>query len=293
MSAVGILRRPGVPAPGPVGRSVWRALLRRPAARVGLALAAVLAFAAVAGPLLAADPDLPDYTDQLAAPSAAHWLGTDQAGRDLLARTLAGAQASLGAALLVMALAGVIGLLVGTLAGAVGGLVDTVLTRATDVLLGLPSLVLTLAVVGVLGPGFWNLVLAMSATSWAGLARLARSVAQGSMQRPDVLAARMAGVGPVRRILGHVVPGVANQVVVAATLGLGEAVLALGGLSFLGLGAQPPTAEWGTMLSTGRETFAYAPWQLLGPGLGLVLSVAAATLISDALRDVTDPGGQS
>ncbi|GEL17552.1 ABC transporter permease [Pseudonocardia asaccharolytica] len=292
MSALGILRRPTVPAP-PMARPAWAAVLRRPAAQVGLALAAVLALAALLGPLLAADPDLPDYTNQLAAPSWAHWLGTDQAGRDLLARTLAGARTSLGAALLVMAIAGVVGLLVGTLAGAVGGIVDTVLTRATDVLLGLPSLVLTLAVVGVLGPGFWNLVLAMAATSWAGLARLARSLARGSAQRPDVLAARMSGVGPVRAVLGHVVPGVASQVVVAATLGLGEAVLALGGLSFLGLGAQPPTAEWGTMLATGRETFAHAPWQLLGPGLGLVLSVAAATLISDALRDVTDPGRQS
>lgn len=293
MSTVGILRRPQVAAPRPVGHSVWRALLRRPAAQVGLGMAAVLAVAAVLGPLFAPDPNLPDYTHQLAAPSAEHWLGTDQAGRDLWARTLAGARTSLGAGLLVMAIAGVVGLLVGTLAGAVGGVVDTVLTRATDVLLGLPSLVLTLAVVGILGPGFWNLVLAMSVTSWAGLARIARSVAQGSAQRPDVLAARMAGVGRSRIVVGHVVPGVANQVVVAATLGLGEAVLALGGLSFLGLGAQPPTAEWGTMLATGRETFAYAPWQLIGPGLGLVLSVCAAALVSDALRDVTDPGARS
>lgn len=269
---------------------VWRALLRRPAARVGLALAAALALAALLGPPLAADPDLPDYADQLAAPSAAHPLGTDQSGRDLLARSLAGAQTSLGAALLVMSIAAAVGLVVGTVAGSVGGRVDAVLTRLTDVLLGLPSLVLTLAVVGVLGPGFWNLVLAMSATSWAGLARLARSVARGSDRRPDVVAARMAGVGRVRVALGHVLPAAASQVTVAATLGLGETVLALGGLSFLGLGAQPPTAEWGNMLATGRATFAFAPWQLIGPGVGLVLTVTAAALISDALRDVTDPG---
>lgn len=289
MSALGIVTRPTRPVPLSPG-PVWRDLLQRPAAQVGLALAVLLAAAALVGPLLAADPDLPDYTEQLAPPSAAHWLGTDQAGRDLLARTLVGARTSLGAALLVMAIAASVGLIVGTLAGAIGGVVDAVLTRATDVLLGLPALVLTLAVVGMLGPGYWNLVLAMAATSWAGLARLARSVARGSAHRPDVVAARMAGVGPVRCVLGHVVPGVANQVLVAATLGLGEAVLVLGGLSFLGLGAQPPTAEWGSMLATGRETFAYAPWQLLGPGLGLVLIVAAAALVSDALRDVTDPG---
>lgn len=272
-----------------VHRPLWRALLARPAARVGLALGLVLVLAAAVGPLFLPDPDVPDYTDQLAPPGAGHWLGTDTAGRDLLARTLAGARTSLGAAALVTALAAVIGLVVGTLAGALGGVVDTVLTRLTDILLGLPSLVLTLAVVGVLGPGYGNLVLAMAVTSWAGIARLARAVARGALSRPDVLAARMAGVGPVRAVLRHVLPGVAVQVAVAATLGLGEAVLTLGGLSFLGLGAQPPTAEWGTMLAAGRDTFAYAPWQLVGPGLGLVLAVAAATLVSDALRDVTEP----
>lgn len=272
-----------------VHQPLWRALLARPAAQVGSAFGLALVLAAVLGPFFLPDPDMPDYADQLAPPSAAHWLGTDQSGRDLLARTLAGARTSLGAAALVMALAAVIGLVVGTLAGAIGGVVDTVLTRLTDVLLGLPSLVLTLAVVGVLGPGYANLVLAMAVTSWAGIARLARAVARGARSRPDVLAARMAGVGPVRAVLRHVVPGVAVQVAVAATLGLGEAVLALGGLSFLGLGAQPPTAEWGTMLAAGRDTFAYAPWQLIGPGLGLVLAVAAATLVGDALRDVTEP----
>ena len=271
-------------------RAVWRALLARPAARTGLVLAAVLALVALAGPLLVPDPDLPDYADQLAPPSAEHWLGTDESGRDLLARSIAGARTSLGAALLVMTIAAVIGLVVGTVAGTFGGVVDAVLTRVTDVLLGLPTLVLTLAVVAVLGPGFANLVLAMSVTSWAWLARLARSVARGSERRPDVIAARMAGAGRLRVALGHVLPAAATQVAVAATLGLGETVLALGGLSFLGLGAQPPTAEWGNMLATGRTTFAYAPWQLVGPGLGLVLSVTAAALVSDALRDAADPG---
>lgn len=286
MSAIGILTR----APATAARTgTLGALLRRPAARAGVGLGLVLVLAAAVGPGALPDPDLPDYTDQLAAPGAAHWLGTDQAGRDLLARTLAGARASLGAALLVMAIAGVVGLVVGTVSGAVGGVVDTVLARVVDVLLGLPSLVLTLAVVGTLGPGFWNLVLAMAATSWAAIARLSRSVALGAGRRPDVLAARMAGVGRTRAVLTHVVPGVASRAAVLATLGLGEAVLALGGLSFLGLGAQPPTAEWGTMLATGRDTFAYAPWQIVGPGVGLVLAVTAVTLISDALRDATDP----
>ncbi|WP_226369855.1 ABC transporter permease [Pseudonocardia oceani] len=290
MTVAGIVtpaRDADVPAVAP--SAVWRALLARPAARAGLILAAVLALVALAGPLFVPDPALPDYADQLAPPGAEHWLGTDESGRDLLARSIAGARTSLGAALLVMTIAAVIGLVVGTVAGTFGGVVDAVLTRVTDVLLGLPTLVLTLAVVAVLGPGFANLVLAMSVTGWAWLARLARSVARGSDLRPDVIAARMAGVGRLRVALGHVLPAAATQVAVAATLGLGETVLALGGLSFLGLGAQPPTAEWGNMLATGRTTFAYAPWQLVGPGLGLVLSVTAAALISDALRDAADP----
>lgn len=294
MTNMGVLAGPmrrtveldGAAAPG----ELWRALLRRPAARIGFAIIAVLGVVALVGPWVTSDPNLPDYGSQLMAPGSAHWLGTDEAGRDLFARAVAGAGTSLGAALLVMTIATVVGLVVGTVSGAIGGILDTVLTRVTDVLLGLPVLVLTLAVVGLLGPGFWNLVLAMAATTWAPLARLARSVAQGSARRPDVIAARMAGIGPVRVAFGHVLPAAAMQVLVSATLGLGETVLALGSLSFLGLGAQPPTAEWGNMLATGRTTFAYAPWQLIGPGLGIILTITAATLISDALRDVADPG---
>jgi len=294
VTGLGVLTPPGRteddPAVHTQPRGVWRDLLRKPAARVALVLVGSLALLTVLGPLFTMDPNATHYANELAPPSAQHWLGTDHAGRDLLARTVAGARSSLSAALLVTAIAVLLGLVLGTLAGALGGLVDTVLTRLIDMLLGLPSLVLTLAVVGLLGPGFWKLVLAMSVTSWAGLARLARSVAHGSAQRGDVLAARMAGIGNARSICVHVLPAAANQVLVAATVGLGEIILALGGLSFLGLGAQPPTAEWGNMLSTARNTFAYAPWQLIGPGLGLVLSVTAATLLSDALRDATDPG---
>jgi nickel transport system permease protein len=269
---------------------IWRALLCHRSARAGLVIAALLAIVALVGPLLAPDPDAVDYAHQLAAPSAAHWLGTDQAGRDLLARTVTATRSSLGAAVLVVSMATLIGLVLGTLAGTAGGIADAAFTRATDVMLGLPAVILALAVIGMLGPGFWHMVLAMAATSWAGLSRLARSVARGGARRPDVIAARMAGVGAARAALAHVLPDAAVQVLVAAALGLGEIVLALGGLSFLGLGAQPPAAEWGNMLASGRETFAYAPWQVIGPGLGLILAVTAASLVSDALRDVADPG---
>ncbi|RIJ76534.1 ABC transporter permease [Nakamurella silvestris] len=279
--------------PAPTTRSgrtgLWSRLWSHGAGRTGLLIAGAVLLVLLVGPFLTTDPDIPNYTGKLLPPSGEHWLGTDLAGRDLLARTLSGGRTSLGAALLVCAITTTLGLLVGTISALVGGIVDTVLCRIVDILLGLPSLVLTLAVVGALGPGFGNLVLAMSVSGWAGLARLARSVALSAVSRPDVTAARMAGAGPVRVTVGHVLPAVTAQVLVAATMDIGSVVLALGGLSFLGLGAQPPTAEWGNMLSDSRLTLTTAPWQVLGPGLGLIACISAAVLISDALRDITDP----
>jgi len=271
---------------------LWRRVLRHRGGRFGTALGVVLALVAVIGPLLTADPNLTDYTNKLASPSGEHLLGTDLAGRDFFARTLVGAQTSLGAALLVMAIVTVIGLGVGVLAGSAGGAIDTVLNRLMDVVLGIPGLVLTLAIVGMLGPSFLNLVIAMTVTGWAGLAKLARAHTRGASQRPDVIAARMAGAGPLRIAFGHVLPGAVSLVLVASTLRIGETVVAFAGLSFLGLGAQPPTAEWGTMLSESRMTLAIAPFQIIGPGVGLMLTVLASTLVADALRDVSEPGSR-
>jgi ABC-type dipeptide/oligopeptide/nickel transport system permease subunit len=284
--------RPAAAAPVAVPAHWGRLLLRHRGFQVGAACAVLVAVVTLIGPLVTGDPDVPDYRDQLAAPGAAHLLGTDGAGRDVLARTVSAAGTSLGAALLVFTLTTVLGLAVGVLAGLAGGLVDTVLNRIVDVLLGLPALIITLAIVGALGPGFGNLVLAMSISGWAGLAKLARAHTLGSANRPDVVAARMAGAGTLRVAAGHILPGATTQVLIAATLNIGEIVLALAGLSFLGLGAQPPAAEWGAMLAESRESLAVAPWLLIGPGLGLVLTLSAATLASDALRDVTDPAGR-
>lgn len=269
---------------------IWRRLWRHPGGRFGVVVLGLLILTALIGPYFALDPNTPDYSNKLEAPSGSHLLGTDLAGRDLLARTLGGARISLAAAVLVMLIVTVIGLAVGVLAGSAGGVVDSVLTRCMDVMLGLPGLVLTLAMVGVLGPSFINLIIAMSVTGWAALAKLARSHTRGAARRPDVIAARMAGAGPVRVASGHVLPGAVSLVLVASTLRLGETVVALAGLSFLGLGAQPPTAEWGSMLSDSRQTLASAPFQLIGPGAGLLLTVLAATVISDALRDVNQTG---
>jgi ABC-type dipeptide/oligopeptide/nickel transport system permease subunit len=279
---------PDIDVAPPAG--LLRTLSRHWGFRVGAALAIVLAALAVIGPFLAHGPDITDYANQLAAPGAAHWLGTDGAGRDEFARTVAGARTTLGAAVLVFALTTVIGIAAGTAAGFLGGIFDACVSRVLDLLLGLPSLVLALAVVGALGPGFSHLILAVTVTGWAGLAKLSRSYTVGARQRADVTAARMAGVRTSRILTGHVLPGVGVQALIAATLGLGDTILGLAGLSFLGLGVQPPTAEWGSMLNDSQLYLTVAPWLVIGPGLGIVAAVTAATLISDALRDCTDPG---
>jgi peptide/nickel transport system permease protein len=270
-------------APGLVRR-----LCSRRAGQVGLALAAAIAAVAAVGPLVASNPNLTDYAHQLVGPSHLHWLGTDSAGRDELARSVAGLRTSVEAALIVFGLTSAAGVILGGLAGYCGGVVDAVISRAIDVLLGLPSLIVALAIVGALGVGYWNLVAAISFSGWAYLARITRSHVRGSRDRLDVIAARMAGVGEVRNLATHVLPGALANVLVAATSTFAEVILALAGLSFLGLGAQPPTAELGQMLSDSRGDLANAPWLIVGPTLGIVLSVAAATLLSDALRDAVD-----
>jgi len=282
-------------ATGPVSkprhRTLWRQLLAHKAARLGLAIALLLALIVLVGPLLVTqDPNAPDYGAKLAAPSAAHLLGTDQAGRDQLARLVDGGTRSLGAALVVLGCVFGIGLFVGLVAGMAGGMVDVVIMRFVDLLMAFPGMVLAIAIVGTLGPGFQHLLLALIIAWWAYYARLTRSLVLTARQRPDVIAARLAGIGWGRIIWGHIAPGVVTQLLVVATLDLGGMIAAISGLSFLGLGVQPPLAEWGAMLSDARFYFTIAPWLLLGPAIPIFLSVVAANLIGNALRDCLDPG---
>ena len=277
------------PRTKPESRSVVVRLLRHGGGRVGVSLLVVVTVALVVGPFFVGDPNDADYTNELARPSWEHPLGTDLAGRDMLARTLAGGRYSLGIAALVSAATLATGLLLGLIAGLAGGWIDKFLSRVFDVLLGLPWLVVALAIVGALGPGLMNMVVALTVIGWAFFARLARNETIGARDRPDVVAARMAGV-PVRRIAWtHVVPNVILILLVAVTAAFTEVVLALAGLSFLGLGAQPPTPEWGRMLAETRGSLTIAPWLVIGPGVGLCLGIAGMLLVSDALRDVADP----
>jgi ABC-type dipeptide/oligopeptide/nickel transport system permease subunit len=263
--------------------------VRSPAAAVGLVLLALLAALAFAVPALSPDPDATAYADKLAAPSWAHPLGTDAAGRDVLARVAAAARVSLGSALLVGAASVAVGLLVGLAAALLGGVVDALLSRLVDVALAVPTLLLALAVVGVLGPGLRNLLIAMVLAGWAPIARLARAWAAEHLGRPYVTAARLAGLSRWRAARLHVLPPTTHAVLAVATLGLGETILGLAGLSFVGLGVQPPTAEWGQLIAENRLYATTAPWLVLAPGAAIVFSVAAVTLLADAWLDRVTP----
>ena len=272
-------------------RGLLRRWWRRPAARCGVGLALFLLAASSCGRLIwGVSSERMNYPAKLAPPTRAHPLGTDQYGRDQLARLLDGGRRSLGAAVVVLGGVLLISLAVGLAAGLLGGLIETAVMRLLDVLLAFPTLILALAVVGVLGAGYGHLLIALTASSWAHYARLARSYAQLARRRPDVLAARLAGVGWLRVVAGHIVPGVLIQLAIVATLDLGSVIIGIAGLSFLGLGVQPPQAEWGAMLAESRLYFTVAPWLLAAPAAAIFLAVVAANLIGNALRDAADPG---
>lgn len=256
----------------------WR---RRPALgpTVGAALLIVVVGAVAAGPLAATgDPDAQDLPLRLRPPSADHWLGTDQYGRDLLLRLLHGGRLSLSAAATITAASVLIGLVVGlvaTLPRPVGPLV----TALVDTLVALPSLVMALAVVGAIGVGTRNLVIAFIAVGWPFYARLIRGFALERMRRPDIDAGRAMGFSRARLLGSHVAPATVRSVAVAATLDLGYTLAALAGFSYLGLGAEAPTAEWGLMLRDAQMFFTTAPWLLLGPSTAIALTVLGTTML--------------
>ena len=269
-----------------ITRGVWHRLRQRRSAQLGMSLAALLTLAMTIGPLfLRFSPEQTNPAQKLQPPSQLHWFGTDQFGRDQLARLLDGGRRSLGAAVLVLMGVFFLSLVVGIVTGMIGGIVDTITQRLLDMLLAIPVLVLALALVGVLGVGYRNLVLALLVSSWAYYARLARSCVRLAKTRLDVIADRMAGVSWARIIVGHIVPGVALQLLIVATLDLSFVIIGIAGLSFLGLGVQPPDAEWGAMLAESRMYFTVAPWLLLAPTTAIFLSVVAANWLGNALRD--------
>jgi len=274
----------------PYRRSVLRRLLGDRTAMIGLILIALLAVAAAFAPLLTPhDPLAQDVLNKHAPPSGEHLLGTDQLGRDELSRLLHGGRASLLTAVALGTAVLAIGLAAGTVAGFVGGFVDAALMRIVDVLLAFPNFLLVLVVVGALGPGLFNLGLAVILAGWVGYARVVRGLVLSARERPHVETARSLGFGPWRIATRHVLPSVMGPVIVLWTVRTGQLLLALAALSFLGLGVQPPTAEWGAMLDSARNSLAINPSLMIWPGVMSTLAALGFNLLGDGLRDVLDP----
>jgi peptide/nickel transport system permease protein len=257
---------------------------------LGLGLVIAFAFAAVAAPVLAPnDPTLPHPGQSLAGPSAQFPLGTDNLGRCVLSRLLYGSRLSLGTAAIATLLIMTIGVVLGVVSGYYGGAVDGVLMRIVDVLLAFPSLVIALAIAGVLGPGMINAMVGLVSVWWVGYARVVRGVALTVRERPYIEAARTIGASNRRILWRHVLPNVVPPIIVLATLEMGQLILAIAGLNFLGLGAQPPSPEWGAMLNEGRPFLQTAPQLMISPGLAISLVVLGFNLLGDGLRDLLDP----
>ncbi len=269
--------------------NVARALSKR-STIVGLVVVTTLSLVALLAPWIAShDPNQMDPAIGFASPSVAHWLGSDNLGRDILSRLVHGARWSLGLVVVATAMIMSCGVTVGVAAGYFGAVVDDVLMRVVDTVLSVPGLLLALAIVGTIGPGLGSLILGLSCIWWVSYARVVRGLVLGLRERVYVDAAVALGATHRRIVLRHVLPGIMPAVVVLATLEMGELILAISALSFLGLGAQPPTPEWGAMLNDGRAYFFSAPQLLLYPGLAITIAVMGFNLLGDGLRDALDP----
>jgi len=274
----------------------WLSLRSNSMAMFGLGILVVLVLAAALAPLLAPhDPFAQDLSNRLQPlGSEGHILGTDSLGRDILSRLIYGARITLYIVALVALIAPVAGLLVGTVAGYAGGWVDIVMMRITDIFLAFPRLVLALAFVAALGAGIENAVLAISLTAWPPYARMARAETLTIRSSDYINAVRLQGAGPIRIITKHIWPLCISSLIVRVTLDMAGIILAAAGLGFLGLGAQPPSPEWGAMISEGRRFILDHWWVATVPGLAIFTVSLAFNLLGDGLRDVLDPkeGGQ-
>ena len=264
--------------------------LRRPSLMIGLALVGLLVLLALFGHWIAPHaPDLVDLSQRLQAPDASHWLGTDHLGRDLLSRLIVGTRLSLGSVMLTLALVLALGLAVGGVAGFVGGRTDLLLMRLCDMFMTFPTLVLAFFFVTLLGTGLSNVIIAIALSHWAWYARMVRGLVITQRGREYVLASRLAGASRWARLRQHVLPSIAGPLLVLATMDIGHMMLHVSGLSFLGLGVAPPSAEWGVMINDAKEFIWTQPQLLLLPGLMIFFSVMAFNLLGDALRDRLDP----
>lgn len=267
-----------------------RILSRNPSAVLGGLIIMTMAFLALAAPFIAPyDPIMLSLPDRLQSPGSAHFFGTDELGRDIFSRILYGARISLTIGLLVVGVAGITGSLIGAVAGYFGGVIDNVIMRCMDVILSFPALVLALSLAAAMGPSLVNAILATAVVMIPKFARLVRGEALAIREMPFVAASRVAGAGHLRIIFRHILPNCLNAAIVLATLTLGDAILIAASLSFIGLGAQPPTPEWGAMIASGRKFLMDQWWYATFPGLFILVTVIGFNIFGDAVRDVLDP----
>jgi len=278
---------------GPIGhrKNVLQRFFRHPTGVVGLSIIGFFIVISLLAPVLrpydaARDRDL---RARLNPPSAEHWFGTDELGRDMFTRVWHGGRISLRVGLIAVAIAVVLGTLLGLVAGYVGGWIDTGIVWLVDILMAFPGILLAIAIVAVLGPSLTNAMIAISVTQIPRYARIIRSVVLSLRESEYVQAARALGSSPVRIVAQHILPNSLSPLVVQLTLSIGVAILDVAALGFLGLGAQPPNPEWGLMIRDGFAQFLRAPWMSIFPGLAIYLSVVGFNLLGDAIRDVLDP----
>ena len=253
-------------------------------------LAAALLICSIIAPLLCPyDPYAQDLSKSLQPRSAEHWLGTDRYGRDLLSRVIIGSQTSIYSTLILVAFMTVVGTVLGILAGLYGGILDTIIMRISDIFLAFPGLVFALAVAGALGGGVQNAIIALAAVGWPKFARLARSQTLAQKKQQYMDAARLSGNGTFKIIIWHLLPNIIGPIIVTAVLDIGTSMMEIAGLSYLGLGAMPPVAEWGSMMSGAREFIQTAPWAAFAPGIAIFISVVIFNMFGDTVRDYFDP----
>lgn len=273
----------------PLFNSIKR-LKRHPLALIGAAILFLLVIGAILAPLLSPhDPIEPHLPHRLLPPGEGYLLGTDHMGRCLLSRLLYGTRVTLRVGLLVVSMTSLIGVSLGAVAGYVGGLVDDFIMRVVDVLLAFPSIILALVIAGILGPSLYSIMLAMTMVGWTSYARVVRGAVLQVKEREYVEAIRSLGAGDLRIVLYHILPNIMAPVLVMATLGMAHVILQAAALSFLGLGLQPPLAEWGSMLNAGRPFMRTAPHITLFPGMAIMVTVLAFNFLGDGLRDALDP----
>lgn len=254
----------------------------------------LLLTALFAGQICPYDPYGQDLAQALQAPGQEHFMGTDQYGRDLFSRVLVGGQTSIFATLALVAIISVFGTAVGVICGFYGGKIDAVVMRISDLCLAFPGLVFALAVAALLNGGISNAVIALAVISWPKYSRVARSQTLAQKNSAYIHAAQLAGSTSIQTIIRHILPNILGPILVTAMLDIGTMMMELAGLSFLGLGAQPPTAEWGNMMSAGRSMLQIYPWLVLSPGIAIFITVVLFNLLGDTVRDCLDPrGGRS